>query len=249
MNLSGSFNLTDRFDAVPSEAAASGNVPTLNQAAFKVVAGKISKDVKDFKTVTRQVIANLEGGYYNPKPEYNHPGSRDPRYTSSGETMFGIDRKAGGTINTTPAGKKFWGKIDEIQKTTKWKWNYVPPDPLQTELINLVAEIQEPEFNKLLKRYVNDDKVEAVIRSDGRLLFNFVYAVWNGPGWFKGWAREIKKAYYRGQTSSEDLLKLFVAKRIDSVNVLGKGPVRGGTAWSLINQGGLKIAKLVGVVV
>jgi hypothetical protein len=71
---SGSFYLTDRFDAVPSEAAASGNVSFLNQAAFTVVAGKITKDVNDFQTVTRQVIANLEGGYYNPNPEYNHPG-------------------------------------------------------------------------------------------------------------------------------------------------------------------------------
>lgn len=234
-----SYFLTSEFVPVPSL----NMVPFETGESYKIVAGPITKEVKDFKTVTRQVIANLEGGYYNPSPAYNHPGSKDPRYSASGETMFGIDRKAGGTINTTPAGKKFWGKIDETQKTTKWKWNYIPPDPLQSELVDLAVQIQETPFNQALKRYVNDSKVEAVIRSDGRLLFNFVYAIWNGPGWFQGWSKEIREAYHKGKTSSEDLLKLFVARRINNTNILPRGNKQN----SLIEQGGYKIKKLVGL--
>ena len=234
-----SYFLTSEFIAVPS----SNMAPFETGESYKIVAGPITKEVKDFRTVTRQVIANLEGGYYNPNPAYNHPGAKDPRYSASGETMFGIDRKAGGTINTTPAGKKFWGRIDETQKTTKWKWNYIPPDPLQSELVDLAVQIQETPFNQALRKYVNDSKVEAVIRSDGRLLFNFVYAIWNGPGWFQGWSREIKEAYYKGKTSSEDLLKLFVARRINNTDILPRGNKQN----SLIEQGGYKIKKLVGL--
>lgn len=234
-----SYFLTSEFVPVPSLNTA----PFETGESYKIVAGPITKEVKDFKTVTRQVIANLEGGYYNPNPAYNHPGSKDPRYSASGETMFGIDRKAGGTINTTPAGKKFWGKIDETQKSTKWKWNYIPPDPLQSELVDLAVQIQETPFNQALKKYVNDSKVEAVIRSDGRLLFNFVYAIWNGPGWFQGWSKEIREAYHKGKTSSEDLLKLFVARRINNTNILPRGNKQN----SLIEQGGYKIKKLVGL--
>jgi len=234
-----SYFLTNEFTPVPSATLA----PFETGESYKVTAGKITKEVKDFKTVTRQVIANLEGGYYNPAPGYNHPGSRDPRYSTSGETMFGIDRKAGGTINTGAAGKKFWKKIDEIQAKTKWTWNYIPPDPLQTELIDLVIQMQEEPFNRYLKIYVPDSKAQAVIKSDGRLLFNFVYATWNGPGWFQGWGKEISEAYKKGKTSSEDLLKLFVARRINNANVLNGGNKQN----SLINQGGNKIKNLVGL--
>jgi hypothetical protein len=85
------------------------------------------------------------------------------------------------------------------------------------------------------QNYLADPTLQKVIESDGRLLFNFIYACWNGPGWFKGWAREIKKAYKSGKTSSEDLVKYFVALRVTSTN-------------SLISQGGRKIKELVGLI-
>jgi hypothetical protein len=103
--------------------------------------------------------------------------------------------------------------------------------------------MQEEPFNRYLKIYVPDPKAQAVIKSDGRLLFNFVYATWNGPGWFQGWGKEISEAYKKGKTSSEDLLKLFVARRINNTNVLNGGNKQN----SLINQGGNKIKNLVGL--
>jgi hypothetical protein len=149
--------------------------------------------------------------------------------------MFGIDRKAGGSINTTEAGKKFWSKIDTAQKTAKWKWNYIPPNPLQKELLDLAVQVMKPVYESNMKKYLADPTIQKIIESDGRLLFNFVYACWNGPGWFRGWAREIKKAYKSGKTTSEELTKYFVAMRVNSTN-------------SLISQGGSKIKSLVGLI-
>jgi hypothetical protein len=221
-----SFFLTNEFKSTQPTTGESFD----GGASYKVSAGTITKDVKKFEEVTRQVIAYLEGGYYNPK--YHITG--DNRYSASGETMFGIDRKAGGTINTTKAGKAFWSKIEAAQKDKKWKWNYIPADPLQKELVDLAIQIMKPVYDSNMKAYIADPKLQSIIESDGRLLFNFVYACWNGPGWFQRWSQQIKKAYKNGKTNSEDLLKLFVSLRVTSSN-------------SLIAQGGAKIQKLVGL--
>ena len=221
-----SFFLTSEFKAAP----VAENVSFDQGKSYTVVAGTIKKEISKFEEVTKQVIAYLEGGYYNPR--YHITG--DSRYGTSGETMFGIDRVAGGSINKTPAGLAFWKKIDEAQKSTKWRWNYIPPDPLQKDLVDLAVKVMKPVYDSNMKAYIADANLQKVIESDGRLLFNFVYACWNGPGWFKRWATEIKKAYKGGKTSSEDLLKLFVSLRVTSSN-------------SLIAQGGAKIKELVGL--
>jgi len=210
--------------------SATENVSFNQGKSYTVVAGTIKKEVSKFEEVTKQVIAYLEGGYYNPR--YHITG--DSRYGTSGETMFGIDRVAGGSINKTSAGLAFWKKIDESQKNGKWKWNYIPPDPLQKDLLDLAIKVMKPVYDSNMKTYLADTNLQKIIESDGRLLFNFVYACWNGPGWFKRWATEIKKAYKGGKTNSEDLLKLFVSLRATSNN-------------SLIAQGGAKIKELVGL--
>ena len=46
---------------------------------------------KIFNDSTKLVIDQLEGGYFN--PAWHNVG--DPRYSTSGETMFGLDRHAG----------------------------------------------------------------------------------------------------------------------------------------------------------
>ena len=77
----------------------------------------MSLSLDTFKGVTDLVIKKLEGGYYN--PQWHNVG--DKRYGDSGETMYGIDRVAGGTINTTPAGQKFWALIDANKNKSVWK--------------------------------------------------------------------------------------------------------------------------------
>ncbi len=241
-----SYFLTNTLKAYTGTSANTGT-STYTGTSAKIVAGKITKEVVDFKTTTRQVIAYLEGGYYH--PDMLKDGRvKDSRYRGSGETMFGIDRKTGIEQSTSPAGVKFWKKIDEIQAKTKWKWLYIPPDPLQTELIDLVIQMQEKPFNRNFEKWVPDPKLRAIIKSDGRLLFNFVYAIWNGEGWFQGFGREISEAYKKGMTSSEDLLKLFVYRRINNVGVLhNRYYPKGNAQNSLINQGGNQIKKLVGI--
>lgn len=223
-------------------------------AGFTITTGPVTKDAADFKTVTKQVIANLEGGYFNPKTH----ATGDSRYKYSGETMFGIDRKAGAPATAGPenkaapaSSKKFWQKIDDAQKSKKWSWNYIPPDPLQTELLDLAVEIMKPAYTNFKKSYLTNPELVKVVESDGRLLFNFIYATWNGPGWFSAFAREITDYYNKGNKSSEALLKWFVARRINpaGLQIASNYKVKNGdVAWSLSNQGGLKIKKLVGIV-
>lgn len=225
--------------------------------SFVVGVGPVTKEVTDFITVTRQVIANLEGGYYNPDPSYNHPGAKDPRYNSSGETMFGIDRKAGAPTSAGPenpkapqAAKDFWTKIGNAQKKGKWTWNYIPPDPLQTELINLAAGIIKPTYEANKKNYLKNAELLKVIESDGRLLFNFIYACWNGPGWFKAYAEGLTDYYNKGTKDADSLLKWIVGRRIDpsGLKITSNYAIKkGDSAWSLSNQGGLKIKTLVGL--
>lgn len=191
----------------------------------------VSKDLIDFKEVTRQVIAYLEGGYFSPQTS----NVRDPRFYASGETMFGIDRKTGGAeLTTTPTALKFWKAIDDAQsKGGKWPHLYIPPDPLQSELINYVAVMMEQRFNRMFNnpRNFKNPSVKALVKSDGRLLFNFIYASWNGDGWFQKFATKLEQAYSKGTTDVEQLVSLAVSLRTSDKD-------------SLIRQGGYKIKGL-----
>lgn len=221
------------------------NIDFINEAvldagkSYEIVSGEIKKETKTFEEVARLVISKLEGGYYNPKIH----NTGDSRYSTSGETMFGIDRKAGGTTNTSTQGKAFWDRVDKARDNKLWRWNYIPPDPLQKELVDLAIKVIKPEYEKLANKFLSDKNVRATVEGDGRLFFNFVYAVWNGGGWFQGWAAEVSKAYKNGTTKSEDLLKLVVSRRVNNRNVL----IRGNSQNSLIAQGGIKIKELVGL--
>lgn len=205
--------------------------------------GKVTKSMTTFKEVASAVIANLEGGYYHPNM-LKDGRVKDSRYGSSGETMFGLDRKAGGAaISTCIPCKQFWGELDNANAADKWRWNYIPKDPLRSKLFDLASQIMEPIFNDSLNKYVPETEIQNVIKSDGRLYFNFVYAQWNGPGWFAGWAKEVRTAYKNGTKSPEQLAALFVRRRINNTNVLKKGNKQN----SLIAQGGQKISQITGI--
>jgi hypothetical protein len=213
-----------------------------NAEAIAVKKGKVTKGMTSFKEVTTAVISNLEGGYYHPNMLVDGR-VKDNRYGASGETMFGLDRKAGGkAINSCEPCKKFWGELDRVDASHKWKWNYIPPDPLRSQLFIYASEIMEPLFNDSLNRYVKNKDLQNLIKSDGRLYFNFVYAQWNGPGWFQGFAREITKAYDSGIKDAEKLAALFVRLRKNNVGVIQNSKNN-----SLIAQGGGKISEVVGL--
>jgi hypothetical protein len=221
--------------------------------------GKVTKSMTTFKEVATSVIANLEGGYYHPnmlndgrvKDSSGYMAGIDPKtgkkipgISPSGETMFGIDRVNGiGYRKGAPASwDKFWQLIADAGGPNKWRWNYIPLDPLRSQLFNFASEIMEAPFSDLLNKYVPEKEIQDVIKSDGRLYFNFVYALWNGPGWFKGWSKEVRAAYKNGQKDSEQLAALFVRRRTNNTGVIGnkKNNV-------LIAKSGAKISQLTGI--
>lgn len=189
----------------------------LGTKSASVTADPVTKETKDFLKVTRQIIANLEGGYYN--PIYHNAG---PLYATSGETMFGVDRKTGGDeLNASADGKAFWAKIEAAQKDEKWRYNYIPPDPLQGELVTLAAKMLKVRYERLMKAHIKDKELRTLIESDGRLLFNFIYACWNGDGWFKKFAERITNSYKKyGVKNSGTLTNIFVETRQKDSNEL-----------------------------
>jgi hypothetical protein len=201
---------------------------------------KVTKEMNTFEAAAKAVIVNLEGGYYN------GGGNGDPRYNTSGETMFGIDRLRKGDCN---ACKRFWKIMDDNNARTKWPWLYVPKDPIKTQLFNLTVEIQKPDYDKWTKTWVKAE-VKALIESDGRLYYNMIYASWNGSGWFKGFATLLNNAYNKGSKTSDALVDIITKERISGgyeAYKLGTGKNLGSKSASLISQTGYKIAKATGV--
>lgn len=182
-----------------------------------------------FEALTKKVIDTNEGGYYHPDMMNDGRVKYDSRYLSSGETMFGIDRKNGGALNTSPAGLKFWAEIDKAGARKLWKWNY-RGGTLEGKLTDLAIEVMRPHYNSLAKKHLIPSALQ-VVNNDPRLLYHFIYAAWNGPGWFKKFAAKINEAVSNGITDKEKLAKIALDSRINSGN-------------SLIAQGGGKVALL-----
>lgn len=195
-----------------------------------------TKITGNFEKVTNQIIDQLEGGYYH--PDMLKDGRvRDSRYGNSGETMFGIDRKAGGSLeNDSPAGREFWRLIDAENARKKWKHEYMLKDKpeLAKKLRRLVAQIMEPLFIKNQKNYLSPKAIE-IINSDPRLYYNFAYATWNGPGWFQRFANGFNKEVEKGK-SNDELVDFVVGQRKNHPN-------------SLVAQGGRKIEKILDAMV
>jgi len=187
----------------------------------------ISKE--QFVKVTNIVIDKMEGGYYHPDMLLDGR-VKDSRYASSGETMFGIDRVAGGTINYTPEGRAFWKVIDDANARKNWKWNYLGGS-LNSKLKDLASEVMYPVYVDNSKRYLSEE-ASKIVDSDPRLVFNFSYASWNGSGWFQRFAKPINEAVKKGIKNPDKLIQIAIESRTKSSN-------------SLIKQGGTKIESFI----
>lgn len=225
--------------------------------------GAVKKEQKDMRVVINQVIKYLEGGYYNPSL---HGGAKvkDTRYDASGETMFGIDRKAGGVNNDEK--KRFWKRLDEIRKGEPWPhYSYPKNQKDRDELERLAGDIILKAFraSQAREREKGSKLLADLIESDGRLIFHFVYAQYNGPGYASGFRQIARQAIKNGATTSDQVLEGQLQERRSggyNAYTLGcsgwrytkKGKKYYYTAHlgpkyaSLIAQGGAKIDKLVG---
>lgn len=198
---------------------------TPQDATFVSVDTKIPQvSTGSFEEITNKVIDELEGGYYHPKMNQSAMGN-------SGETMMGIDRRHGGDINTSPEGKEFWKLIDDADASSKWKHNYRGGD-LESKLRSLVVKMIKPFFLKNMNNYLSPE-ARKIVESNPNLMFHFVYATWNGPGWFRKFATKINDAVKKGITDPNKLTEIAIRSRIDSGN-------------SIIAQGGKKIDDILG---
>jgi hypothetical protein len=196
----------------------------------------MSTELEKFKTINNIVIDKLEGGYYHPNMRLRNP-VKFAKYGTSGETMFGIDRVAGDAINKTAAGKKFWQLIDKADAKNKWPWLFMGGN-LEQELRDLVVKIIYPEFTYLKNKYLSK-KGQELIFEDPRLLFHFIYATWNGSGWFQKFATDFSKKVAAGETNLDKLVLYMNYLRTE------EGLKKGSKPNSLIKQGGEKIKKFI----
>ena len=222
----------------------------------------IEKAMTDYDTVVATVIDKLEGGYFHPNMRTQNP-QKFGDYDRSGETMFGLDRHAGHGLYyatprkatsvlanlphiesgeyayKTPEAKEFWETIDANDAKNKWQWNYKGGE-LESRLRYLAGRIIKPHFDYLTNKYLSP-KAKEIVLADGRLLFHFIYATWNGAGWFQKFAKDITAAVEKGVVNPDVLLQVAMDSRT-------KEGLRDGSAPnSLIARGGEKIEKIVGI--
>lgn len=174
-------------------------------------------DKDRFLTITDVVIERLEGGYYHPNM-LKDGRVKDMRYRNSGETMFGIDRKAGAGLAKYPEFGVFWNKMDSLNAANNWSWNY-GGGVNAGELKRLAGDIIYQEYLDLSRRYLSPE-AQKIVNSDPRLTFNFAYATWNGSGWFQRFAKTINEAVAKGETNPDKLVDLAVQQRMNSSNSL-----------------------------
>jgi hypothetical protein len=161
--------------------------------------------------ITKKVIDEFEGGYWNPKCGHTTKGMG-----ISTETMFGLDRY-NGDIESTPEGKEFFRIIDN-EKTKlgmeqfckTWKWLY-RGGHLEDKLKTLAAKIMKHQYDNNSKNYFSPELRKRVEDND-RLLMHFSYASWNGPGYFKKFAKSMNDGINSGKSDSE-LVKQAISDR------------------------------------
>lgn len=180
---------------------------------------KVISARNEFNKAAESIIDNIEGAYINPS---QLTSKRERRaFRKSGETMFGIDRRTGGYLNTSDAGKKFWALIDADKKKNPNKWTrYYDGGEIKGQLQTLASQIMEPEFERLLKTHFSP-KEQQLIKSDPRLFYHFAYATWNGPGWFRKFANSIKSEIRKGNTDTNKLFNTAIQDRKEAGGIIG----------------------------
>ena len=195
----------------------------------------------NFMDITKKVIENFEGGYWNPFCP-SHPKGGMGRST---ETLFGLDRY-NGNIESTSEGREFFRIIDDEKRAMgatssgsgsgmrwsnmdrfckKWKWNSRGGDKEQ-KLKELAASIMKKRFDSHMSSFVRDPKTRQKIMNNDGLLIHMSYATWNGSGFFKKFADKLQQGVKQGMTDKQ-LIDLAVQSRA-STGLIGKGKVERG---------------------
>jgi len=172
-----------------------------------------------FVKSANNIIDYIEGAYVNPAALKNKKEKKV--FQKSGETMFGIDRRTGGNVNKTKAGKLFWDIIDADKEEHPEKWKrYYNGGELKSRLKTLAFDIMKPEAKRLFK--LLSPEAKEIVESDPRLFFHFTYAVWNGSGHFNDFARSINKRVREGNTDVDYLFDKAIEDRINKGGIIKK---------------------------
>ncbi len=190
-----------------------GKVKTERQSNYSPISSSL-----DFRDAVETITNKLEGGYYHPIMREKNPG-KFSWVGKSGETLFGMDRKTGEQEKNSSAGVEFWRLIDAEDAKNKWKYNYMLEDnpELKNRLFDLIAQIMEPQFIDSSNRYLSD-VARNIVMSDPKLYFNFVYASYNGPGWFQKFAKKFNQKVEDGVTDLDTLRDYALQLRKESGN-------------------------------
>lgn len=180
-----------------------------------VTAEKQEKEVRlltqdRFVALTDIVIKEFESGYYHPSwlPRFNAADQKTLRY--SGETMYGLDRKAGAALAKYPEWKQFWAIIDGAEAKKYWKHYYLG-GRYAPQLRKLASIIMYKWFSELFKKYVFKAGAEAVANDD-RLIIHFSYACWNGSGWFLKFANALNAVVKKTDDKEVIFLECLMAR-------------------------------------
>lgn len=180
----------------------------------------VNADVNsDWSEITQKIIDNFEGGYWNHWQCKNHPYSS--MFDASGETLFGLDRKAGGIEKVSSDGKKFFKIIDDEKKKIgmkefckTWKHGYRGGN-LENELKQLASKVMKKLYDENMSNYVKNSELKKRIERNKGLLLHMAYATWNGPGYFQKFAKKLEQGVNEG-LSDKELIDLATRQRTNT---------------------------------
>lgn len=171
-----------------------------------------------FDMLTKNIIDNIEGGYYHPNMIKDGRLKSAGRMGNSGETMFGVDRSHGDHVNDTPEGKQFWSIIDKAGASKNWPWNYKGGN-LEGRLKILVTKMFQDYYEKTSPGKL-DPETKKIVDSNEGLLLHLLYSIWNGLGHYDNFATSINNEVKKGVKDPTKLLKKGLTDRKTSSNRL-----------------------------
>ena len=172
----------------------------------------------------------LGGGYFHPDMYIKNPVMFEG-YEDSGETFLDIDLKNGGSINTSDAGIQFWDIIHGADAEHNWPWNYFGGD-LLPQLSQLAAQMIFPEYKTLSNSYLTKG-LSDIVNKDAALTFNFLYATFNGAGYFKYFAGALDVYVNQQKITDPSILMEKMLYERDNI----PASIFGANAVKLIRQG------------